>query len=165
MDILGVDIGGVIIGQGNDSNDTSFFSDNFLATPAMPGVFAELARLVDTKFGDQVYLVSKCRKRVQDRSLAWLQHRRFFELTGISPDNVRFCRKRPRKAAIARKLRLTHFVDDRLEVLGYLDTVVENLYLFRPKPDEIQRHRQHLPRVRIVQSWTDLSTAILGQTA
>jgi len=35
-EVLGVDIGGVIMDKANDSTDTSFFSENFLETTATP---------------------------------------------------------------------------------------------------------------------------------
>jgi hypothetical protein len=161
MEALGVDIGGVIIDRVDDNADTSFFGDNYLATPAVPGVVEALARLVTGKFGDQVYLVSKCGQRTQDRSLAWLAHHDFYTRTGIRPGHARFCRQRPGKAAIATELGLTHFVDDRLEVLGYLDTV-PNLYLFRPQDREVRRHRHHLHRVYTARTWSEITQAVLA---
>jgi hypothetical protein len=162
VDTLGVDVGGVIIDRVNDDTDTSFFGDNYLATTATPGVFEALAQLVEASFGDRVFLVSKCGQRVQDKTVAWLAHHSFYERTGISPDHVRFCRERSEKAAIASELGLTHFVDDRLEVLGYLETV-DKLYLFQPRDKEVQKYRKHLHRVQVVQSWAEVSAAILDQ--
>lgn len=164
MDTLGVDIGGVIIDRINDNTDTSFFGDNYLATTAVPGAFDQIARLVDTKFGDRSHLVSKCGQRVQDKSLEWLHHHNFFGRTGISPDHAWFCRERSGKAAIAAELGLTHFVDDRLEVLSYL-AKVDNLYLFQPRESEMHQHRRFLPRVHVVQSWMETSATILGLPA
>lgn len=158
---LGVDIGGVIIAGSSASADTSFFGPNYLATPAVPGAFAALAELVSQKFGDRVYLVSKCGQRVQGKTLDWLSHHHFYQRTGIFPHHVRFCRERSWKASIAGELGITHFIDDRLEVLGYLEEVA-NLYLFQPQAKEVQEHRQHLHRVQVVDSWDEVSNAILG---
>ncbi len=160
MDVLGIDIGGVIIDRANDGTDTSFFSDNYLATNPTPGVFDALARLVSEKFGDHVYVVSKCAQRTQDKSLGWLAHSRFSERTGISLDRVRFCRERSGKAPIAEELGLTHFVDDKLEILSYL-TTVPHLYLYRPQGKEVQRYRRHLHLVREVNDWRTLADSIL----
>jgi hypothetical protein len=161
MGTLGVDIGGVVIDRVDDDADTSFFGDNYLATPAVPGVFDALARLVGEKFDDRVHLVSKCVRRVQGKSLEWLAHHDFYARTGVSPDHVRFCRERPDKAMIAAELGLTHFIDDRLEILGYLETV-GNLYLFRPHEGEVHRHRRHRHRVHVVQAWDEAVRAILA---
>ena len=153
--VLGVDIGGVIIDRVNDGTDTSFFSDNYLRTIAVSGVFDALRQLVEKRFRDQVYLVSKCGQRVQDRTLHWLEHHRFHELTGIGRERLRFCRQRHEKAGICERLEITHFVDDRLEVLSNL-TMVGTLYLFQPRSDEVRRFSSSLNRVRQVNSWQEI---------
>jgi hypothetical protein len=160
VDVLGVDIGGVIISRTNDGTDTSFFGDNYLASTSVSEAFASLARLRAEKFGDNVHLVSKCSQPTQDRTLKWLTHHDFYERAGILPDHVWFCRKRADKAIIAAQLGVTHFVDDRLEVLSYLE-MVGNLYLFQPQEREVQKHRHHLHRVQRVESWPETAAAIL----
>lgn len=154
-DILGVDIGGVIIDRVNDGTDTSFFSDNFLQTTAVPNAFNSLRQLVSEQFRNKVFLVSKCGKRVQDKTLQWLDHHHFYDLTGIKRENVRFCRERHEKAGICEELGITHFIDDRLEVLGSL-TTVNTLYLFQPRPREVQQFAHFLSRVQRVDSWEEI---------
>jgi hypothetical protein len=121
-DALGVDIGGVIIARMH-AGDTSFHSDNSMQTPAIAGAFEALRRLVDERFGERVFLVSKCGPAIQAETLRWLDHSRFYESTGVQRAHVRFCRERHQKAGICSELSITHFVDDRLEVLGYLEAV------------------------------------------
>ena len=85
MNRLGIDIGRVIIDGSSGSGDTSFFSGDtaaMLRTPAVPGAFAAIARLVP--LFEEAWLVSKCGPRVQRRSVEWLRHHRFFEVTGIA---------------------------------------------------------------------------------
>jgi len=67
--VLGVDCGGVIIERkGTRGGDTSFFSDDFLSTPAVANSFKILHKAV-TKFGrDNVYIVSKCGRVVQKKN-------------------------------------------------------------------------------------------------
>ena len=160
MDVLGIDIGGVIIDRVNEGTDTSFFSENYLESSPTPDVFESLARLVDQKFGDQVFLVSKASKPTQKKTLEWLDHNRFAELTGITLDHVRFCLKRSDKAPIAAELGLTHFIDDKLEVLSYL-TTAQHQYLYRPLPKEVRRYAHHLDRVTVVKDWKALADSIL----
>ena len=62
---LGVDIGGVIIHRANNDGDTSFFGDDYLRTPPVPGSIEVLRALVKEPFGECVYLVSKCGQRVR----------------------------------------------------------------------------------------------------
>src|SRR5687768_1268226 len=133
---LGVDIGRVIIGGGTvpGSSDTQFFSGDtarMLATPAVPGAFDALARLVP-RF-EQVWLVSKCGERVQRHTRQWLDHHDFAARTGIPRDHIRFCLKRPDKAGHCAELGITHFVDDKPDVHRALDGVVPYRYLFGPQ--------------------------------
>ncbi|MEV1328808.1 hypothetical protein AB0J20_04430 [Micromonospora costi] len=154
---LGVDIGGVIIEPSDDDADTSFFGDHYLRTPAVVGAFDALATLCAEL--DEVHLVSKCGEDTERRTREWLAHHDFHTRTGVPADRVHFCRTRPAKAPIARRLGLTHFVDDRLEVLGYLGTVPHR-YLFHGRPAEIAAHRAQLPGVRRVGSWPELVAAL-----
>lgn len=155
IEILGVDIGGVIIDRVNDGTDTSFFTDNYLQTTAVPGVFDALRQLVEKRFGDKVFLVSKCGQRVQNKTLHWLDHHFFYDITGIGRNHVQFCRERHEKAGICEKLGITHFIDDRLEVLGSL-TTVSTLYLFQSRSDEVRRFARFLKYVRQVDSWQEI---------
>ena len=160
MDAIGVDVGGVIIDRVNDGTDTSFFSDNYLKTTAVPGALDTLTRLVKERFGDQVFIVSKCGKRTEEKTLHWFRHNRFFEQTGISQHNVRFCRTREGKAPICNELGITHFVDDRLEVLSYL-TMVPHQFLFQADPKEVRRFEKHLARATQVNTWEQIAEMLL----
>jgi hypothetical protein len=152
---LGVDIGGVIIGKVDDNTDTSFLSNIYLQTKAISGAFDALRQLVEKRFGKRVFLVSKCRRLGHDRTFRWLEYHCFYEATGIDPANVRVCRERSDKARICEELGITHFVDDRLEVLGHL-TQVKNLYLFQPSPEEVEQFSHFLTRVCWVNSWEEI---------
>jgi hypothetical protein len=160
-EVLGVEIGGVIIDRINDKTDTSFFSENYLQTTAVPGVVESRRQLVEKRFGEHVYLVSKCGPKVEAKSLHWLDHHHFHQMSGVPSGNIRFCRERHENAGICRKLGITHFVDDRLEVLSHL-TTVGKLFLFRPQPDEARRFAQHLDRVQQVDSWQDIQKELLA---
>jgi hypothetical protein len=134
---LGIDIGRVIIdGSAHPSgDDTAFFKggiDNALRTPAMRGAFESIARLAKL-FEGQVWLVSKCGERVEARTRQWLDHHRFFERTAIDAGHLRFCRQRPEKAIHCAQLQITHFIDDRPDVLEALDGIVPHRYLFGPQ--------------------------------
>ncbi len=156
---LRVDVGGVIIDRVDDAEDTSFFGDRYLETPAVPGAFAALR---EGRFGDEVYLVSKCGARVQARTLERLAHHAFYAATGIAAERVHFCRRRADKAGVCSALGITHFVDDRLEVLSYLDDLPYR-YLFRPSADEVARYAHELPRVVPETNWTDVPAALLRE--
>ncbi|TWD78973.1 hypothetical protein FB561_0021 [Kribbella amoyensis] len=160
MDRLGIDIGRVIIDGSAGPGDTSFFQGDraaMLRTPAVAEAFATIARLVQL-FDGQAWLVSKCGPRIQQRSLDWLLHHRFFERTGIPADHVRFCLRRPDKAIHCRELGITHFVDDKPDVHEALAGLVPYRYLFGP-----QRSR-HVPAgVTATRTWSEVETAIAGE--
>lgn len=160
---LGVDIGGVLIERGDDNDDTSFFGDNYLRTPAVPGGFEALRRLNAARFAGRVHLVSKCREKTEAKTREWLARHRFHTVTGIPEDRVHFCRERRDKAPICARLQITHFVDDRLEVLGYLHSVPE-LYLFRADPQEVRRHARPDLRVTPVGSWDEVLEHLLQRS-
>lgn len=160
--VIGVDIGGVVIAHSDDRSDTSFFSKHYLQTPAEPKVFDSLRHLMD--LGCDVHLVSKCGESVEGKSRKWLATHRFYELTGVAPEAVHFCRERADKAAICATIGATHFVDDRLEVLSYLENV-EHLFLFKPHEKEVRKFRHFLPSVRRVSSWMELVPLIEASVA
>ncbi len=152
---LGVDVGGVIIDRVNDNTDTSFFGDNYLRTTAVPGAFEALARLNAGRFEGQIHLVSKCGPRIEARTRTWLAHHGFHATTGIPETHLRFCRRRPDKGPICAALGISHFVDDRLEVLTYL-TGVQRRYLFRPVETEVARHASAGLDITRVETWAQL---------
>lgn len=157
--IIGIDIGGVIISRSNDNTDTSFFGHNFLNTSAVEGAFDAIAGLA--KDGFEVHLVSKCGANVEQKTRTWLAHHNFYEVTTVKPSDVHFCRERKDKAEICRKLSVTHFVDDRLEVLSYLESV-DHLYLFNAVEAEVQKHSGHLRTVTRVEEWNKLADLVLA---
>lgn len=156
---LGVDIGNVIIARGmidGSGNDTSFFSGNYLQTPAVAGVFDALRSLVYEKFGHDVFLVSKCGQKTQEKTQLWLEEQNFYERTGILRSHVKFCRQRHEKLAICLEFGINSFVDDRLEVLGNLIHIAKSLYLFDPMDSELKEFSNFLPYVTQVSTWDEI---------
>jgi hypothetical protein len=92
-------------------------------------MFDVVPRLV-ARFERQVWLVSKAGPRIERLTRRWLEHHDFFERTGLRRDRVRFCRQRADKREHALSLGLTHFIDDRVDVLEHLRGVVPSLFLF-----------------------------------
>lgn len=155
---LGIDIGRVIINGSSGGGDTSFFQGDtaaMLRTPAVPGAFDAITRLTSA-FDHQVWLVSKCGPRIQQRSLEWLTHHRFFEQTGIPAGNVRFCLQRRDKAIHCRELAITHFVDDKPDVHEALAGLVPHRYLFGP-----QRSPRVPPGVTPTPTWQEVENLLL----
>lgn len=155
---IGIDVGGVIIDRVNDGSDTSFFGANYLSTTAVPYVFDSIARL--SKAGFTIYVVSKCGEHVQKKTCTWLRHHNFQRITGVPENRWYFCESRKDKAEICRNLGITHFVDDRLEVLSYLETVPHK-YLFNPQEKEVRKFKYALALVEQFDSWPTLVSRVL----
>ena len=87
--------------------------------------------------------------------MQWFERHRFFERTGIDSSNVRFCLKRPEKAVHCAEIGITHFIDDRTDVLDAMVGVVPNLYLFGPQRAQARPGMQH------VTTWKDVARELL----
>lgn len=134
-EMLGVDVGGVLVDRINaDGSDTSFFSDRFLETPAVAGAFDTLTRLGRERFGQRICIISKCGPRTEEKTRLWLAHHKLLDVLGLDSQALHFCRKRPDKAPICKRLGVTHFIDDRMEVLTHL-TSVRHRILFGPQEE------------------------------
>ena len=153
---LGLDFGGVIVASSRDGDeDTGFVGgsdEDALAMPPLPGSFPSIRALAGRFGADRSWIVSKCGARVEARTRAWLDHRRFWEETGVARDHLVICRRRSEKAVECARLGVTHFVDDRLDVLVAMRDTVANLYLFGGPREGAQ-----VPHwVTRVHGWSDL---------
>ena len=159
---LGIDIGRVIIGPTIDGvADTSFLGttvEEAMRTPPAPDAFAAIAQLVE-RFEGRVWLVSKCGPSVERKSLLWLDWWRFYAKTGVPRGNVRFCRERRDKAVHAREIGMTHFIDDRLDVLEPMRGEVPHLLAFGEDVGRVPRWAAHVRDWRAVLEWFDWTDA------
>lgn len=154
---LGIDIGNVIINHRLiDKNDKTLLEKHYSTIPAVDGVFDAIKKLNKEKFHGDIFLISKCTPWAQEKILAWLKDNDFYGKTGVEQGNVYFCRERHEKEKICRELGVTHFVDDRLEVLSHMVEKIPNLYLFQPCQSEVSEHVKYLPNVHMVENWGQL---------
>ena len=158
---IGIDIGRVIMAPVKGGKaDTSFLSgtlERALKTPPSPGAFDGVRSLVKA-FAGRAWLVSKAGPKVQRKTKLWLRHWDFYAETGLPPEHVRFCLQRSQKAGHCRQLKITHFIDDRLDVLEHLRGAVAELYLFGEQPslDETPDW------VTAVADWREATETVLG---
>jgi hypothetical protein len=152
---LGVDIGNVIINHRlTDPNDKTLHEDRYSSIPSSDGVF-EALKILNDRFCGKVYLISKCTEWAQDKILGWLKDNDFYAKTGIKPGNVYFVRERQEKDGICKKLGITHFIDDKLEVLSYMVDSTPNLFLFQPDQKEVDEFKSFLPEVTVINNWKE----------
>ena len=131
---LGIDFGRVIMGAADSDGraDTSFLSGGearAMETTSERGAFETIRDLCERVDGN-VWIVSKCGPRIEQRTRRWLDHHSFFSETGVPRENLRFCRERREKKIHCGELRISHFIDDRMDVLTHLRGLVPLLYWF-----------------------------------
>ncbi|MEM7234423.1 MAG: hypothetical protein AAF517_19750 [Planctomycetota bacterium] len=162
---LGIDFGRVIMGAADADGraDTSFLSGGearAMETSAEPGSF-ETIRSLCIHLDRKVWIVSKCGARIERRTRRWLDHHSFFDRTGVPRENLRFCRERREKKIHCRDLGITHFIDDRMDVLTHLRGLVPNLYWFGA-----ETLKKPAPKwVTPVADWSAVRSALLGRKA
>ena len=108
---IGIDIGGVVIG--GPGNDTQFFTDDYLKTPAMKSARMSITTLNRLH---EVVFISKAGPKTAAKTKEWLFENAFFWKAGVSFDQLVFCRERWQKAPIAQMLELDVFIDDRKDI-------------------------------------------------
>lgn len=158
-DRLGVDIGGVIKGL-------SFMEELGLPdNEPKPDAFEVLRELSEWMFKDNIWLISKCRARTQTKTLEWLSYHDFYNRTRIQPKQVIFTRADEQKAIVAKRLKLTHYIDDKFGVLRSMaQNGIVNLYLFKEEPIPPVYKPEIVARVTIVGSWGDVRKTLLRQS-
>lgn len=161
-DVLGIDIGMVLIGERDMSvrSDDPCFPAAYLAREEVEGAIDAVSRLARERFDGRVCVVSKRSLATRDLAIRWLIRHSFWSRTGLGIDGLHFCLTRAGKAPICEQLGVTHFVDNRLEVLSHLESV-PNRYLINAEDDEVDRFADHLSLVTRVASWKDILDLLL----
>lgn len=160
--MLGVDIGGVVIDRvSEDDESRTMGSTGYAGAATIDGALEAIGRLVRQRFHDRVWLISRCDEPRERVLSEWLERQNFFGSTGVPRRQVRFCRERHEKAIICKELGVTHFIDDRLEVLGHLVGIVPHLYLFQSRARDVDEFGRFLPQVRPMNCWRDVANALL----
>lgn len=155
-EVLGVDVGGVILDFIRErGTELDFQGERYLETPEIPGAIDAIARLSAGKFKREIYLISRDRNG-PERVVAWLKSKNFFERVGIPEGNFNHCFERAGKAPICKAIGITHFVDDRAEILETLAPFVPNLYQFQSLDEDREAFAGKVPGLTFVESWVEL---------
>lgn len=159
MRTLGVDFGGVIVERAA-SEDTAFFSDNFLNTPEIPDAIDSLALLNrNPEYHGNIWMVSKANSQTQAKTRLWLASYDFHERTGIPEDQLVFTDSKAEKAEVAADLEMNAFVDDQLDVLSRMKEIVPHLILFNDAPD-----KEPIAFIETFNSWRPLVSKLIQLT-
>jgi len=157
---IGLDVGGVIIdAAANDGTDTDLRGDNFMKATPVADACDSVRQLVDRYSADNIFIISKCGVVMEDRTRRWFVGNNFYTDTGFNPANLYFCRTRAEKAPLAKRLGLTDFVDDRQDVLEYMEGIVARRYLFGLQSREVLKTGSLI----IVSDWPETVASILQE--
>lgn len=140
---LGIDLGWTIVGN-------RVTGDKYEVQSAC---FTTILRL--TKYFDNVYIISKVNSTQKESSLKWIESVEFFNKTNIKPENLYYCFERKDKAIFAKGLGITHFIDDRAEVMYHLDKSIVKI-LFNPDPIHVEKYRGKLFNTTITNDWSQI---------
>lgn len=117
---FGLDFGGVIVRPADGEKPLDPAGGEDLV---QPGAFEAVKQLVTAAEG-RVWIVSKASRATQAATREWLGRVRFYQRTGFQAANLHFCAKRAEKRDLCLQLGITHFLDDRADVLAVLADVV-----------------------------------------
>lgn len=140
---IGFDLGNTVLTAGLDRIKRPF-----------PYAFDVLARCV--REAGHVSVISRVSPEQERRARIWIPEHRFCEQTGIAFEDIHFCAERCEKSGIAQRLGLTHFVDDRPEVLAHMDGIVPHRLLFQGDATDYEAHKSRLADVCRVDSWKEI---------
>ena len=133
---LGIDLGGVVIAEIWGMSWVPLSLPTFRRVQPIATAKESIARLVERFGKERIHIVSQCRGFHRDRALEWLEHHGFVpELFTI--ERIHFCDRWQEKVAICAELGITHFVDNKPQVLRSLDGV-PNKHLFRSWPEALR---------------------------
>jgi hypothetical protein len=164
--ILGIDLGGVVFDFKPVFKPEGLTREEVLATPEVRDSIESLAYLNQTIFKDSIYLVSKYGKNSgPDSTKDWLEQHNFHERTGIPIDHLYQCSEKEGKAPIVKKLGITHFVDDRAEVMSFFADFVPNLYHFQSLCEDRTVWASKIPHLIFVHDWKELTQILLEKNA
>lgn len=158
--VLGIDLGNVIIDHLGFGTTTEYvLHGDYNSIPPVQGVMEALS-VLNHSFNGNVFVVYNATDVVDHKILAWMEFHDVFGKTGIARNKIHRTEHGRDKSSVCLRYKATHFIDDRLEVLGHLIGIVPHLFLFRPQEQEMIEFTDSLPYVWRVESWSELLTCI-----
>ncbi len=145
---IGIDIGWTIKGNRGTGDKESYAPHSM-----------ETIKRIKPHF-DNIFLISKCNSAQKEHVEEWLYRNGVLEELGIDRNNLYFCFERRDKAIFVKALNITHFIDDRAEVLVNLPGHVFKV-LYNPDPEEYSKQLNTLSKMEnytITYDWSSIPT-------
>ena len=149
---IGIDINGVIANNKRVYIKTEQYSVFSVMEDAI-----DVVRKIVNKYGaENIYIISRVKShRLSFITGIWMETHNFLKESGILLDNIYICNLLKDKAEIAKKLQLTHFIDDRPKVLSYFPENI-SIIIFQPN-EEINKYPSVLSRAKTANSWKEIA--------
>ena len=145
VEILGIDLGNTLIQR----------------REPLPHAFRVVKHLIDERFGDRVHIVSRVSPEQEIRARIFVTGAEFQTHLGIPTERVHFCRERHEKGPICHKIGITHFIDDRPEVMVHMPTIVTHRILFNPNQDDLAKVKKQLGAILQAKDWLEVEALLL----
>lgn len=147
---VGIDLGRTIV-----DSDSTRIGSHFAEKQPFPHAFEIIKKLVN--ICDNVYIVSKVNSEQKAAAEKWFTDVDFYNATGIKPENVYFCFERRDKAFFVKGLNINVFIDDRPEVLSYMDKYVRKI-LFNPYKPDVEKYKKQIDehKMYFVSNWKEI---------
>jgi hypothetical protein len=152
-EVIGYDLGGTIFQR---IEGTMVISEEALYV---------IRSLTHTRFASRSYIVSRADEEQKIRATNILKKERFFEATEIPKEHLIFCSERHEKAPICTEHGITHFIDDRPEVLAHLTDVPHRILFGEVDWTEYERFRERLKGVTFASCWTEVDRLLFPYPA
>jgi hypothetical protein len=159
---IGVDLGNVIIDHKNFGTTENYvLTQDYNLIPPVTNALEALRKLNESRFMDRVFIIYNASEIIDSKIFGWLNYNDFFRQTGIDKGHVLRSNTGRKKNLFCKNMQLTHFVDDRLEVLNCLMGLVPNLYLLNGQWEEIKKHGGVVHHVNFTSCWNEIADLIL----
>jgi hypothetical protein len=147
MNKIGIDVGWTIKGVKSEN-------DRFKPSP---NCFRIITSWINR--GDDIFIISKVNSYQKKEVEEWLEKNNFFNITGVKPENLYFCFERRDKSLFVKALNINIMIDDRPEVMAYLDYDVIK-FLISPDEKDLNQYKDKLFNTKIVYSWLEIEQSL-----
>ena len=120
-----------------------------------PNSFSVLRFLLHRYGLDNIYIISKAREAMQQKTQKWLEKNNFFEETGFKKSNFIYCQTYEEKAVLVKKYQINVFIDDHIkvvQVLAPLDQVIKIIW-FNPNANLKLIEKKYRMKIVNVTKW------------
>jgi len=161
MTTLGIELSGAISESPLFKSSSDKERRNLYTSAPLPGSIEAIAWLAGPyMFKREVWLISSLPENQHANARLWLAHQNFFNRTGLERWRLKFVANDAEKLRVVRSLKITHFIDPRLDALVGM-SAMQHRCLFdqtgreEPKLDRI-RDTATGATIRVMRDWDDV---------